>query len=128
MFANILSFYKASRVKNRIINILERRTDLTGDALKNVIDADLKDYGYKITIRPVNCDRVSKSGDCTSPYGEGNQSEFKYCICRIEDTKNKGYHYEVITYTQFEFPIIGELLSYPVRGETRILGIDYDKE
>ena len=33
---------------------------------------------------------------------------------------------EVITYVQFEFPVIGDLLTFPVKGETKVLGKNYN--
>ena len=38
----------------------------------------------------------------------------------------EGTSYEVINYVHFAFPVIGDLLMFPVKGETRTLGKVYN--
>jgi len=136
-FANIMSYSKAYRVKNRIINILEQHGDIPSSEfnlskrsdLIKVINEDLVNIGY----------RVASSGSkstCNFNYNEDkpnnkkcknfNTGNVDYCVCRIDATN--GFYYEVITFTQFDFPVLNSVIKSDVHGETKILGHDYEKE
>ena len=122
-FAGILSYSKAYKVKNKIIEVIER-TD--GNITPNVISEinnELTKVGYKVM------DRASDESKCSSHSSRGicnnlNTSTFNYCICKHENSNASIF--EVITYVHFEFPVIGDLLTFPVKGETKILGKNYN--
>ena len=116
-FVGILSFSKAYRVKNRIIDIIENKEDYNDD-VAGEIEKELLTIGY------------SAKGDCG-----------KYCVVKIWLDKNcssedrdvqkncdasRGYYYKVTTYMNFEFPIIKSLITVDVKGETKVMGKSYD--
>lgn len=131
-FISMLSYSKAYRVKNRIINIVEEYDFANFDTdevvrrkLFEEINSDLISIGYS----------SSNNKDCTSDSSYGNAcvdlnvpanggGVHDFCICKIN--ASNGYYFEVITYTQFKFPVIENVIASAVHGESKILGIEYD--
>ena len=143
-FASILSYAKAYRVKNRIINIAENSAcyplDDSDDQLYNNIimdvNSDLKDVGYTFSSTS-DCNfefgNISER-DCanfnTSDHGViGNKGgTYNYCICKVnvdESDPSLGYYFKVITFSQFEFPIIKDVIKTSVYGETKVMCKNY---
>lgn len=119
-FVGILSYTKAYKVKNKIIDVIERYETYNTSEVENEIETTLGDMGYQL-------------GDCKNNANNLNESGYKYCVYEVcEGTTNSdgscegAHYYKVTTYIQFYFPIIGELFNPPVHGETRILGKNYD--
>ena len=134
-FAGILAYSKAYKVKNKIIEVIESHDGQISDGnlmkanVKETIESELRSVGYMVSGAPSDeeCSRDSSIGQCKNL----NTSEFNYCICyhgEGSDSKNVnfGSSYEVITYVHFAFPVIGDLLTFPVKGETKVLGKDYN--
>lgn len=115
-FVGILSYSKAYRVKNRIVEIIEKYEgyESNEDALSE-IEVDLKTMGYFTTF----------NDKCSSE--NLNQTTYKYCVYRREGN-GPSYYYEIVTYVHFGFPIIGDYITIPVKGETKILGKNYSYE
>ena len=104
-----LSYSKAFKVKNRIINIIEKYEgyNQTDSKMINEINSELKNMGYRI-----NKNKKCKSGDISG------SNSYEFCIYK-KQTKT-GSYYKVVTYMYFDIPIIGSLLHFPVSGETKI--------
>lgn len=112
-FAGIFSYSKAYRIKNRIVEIIEEYGEYNSTA-ESAISTDLKTAGY------FNAKNKSCSSDNV------NSTTYNYCIYKIINSdENNSYYYKVVTYTQFNFPFIGDFIKIPVKGETRILGKEY---
>lgn len=112
-FVGIMAYSKAYRVKNRIVTIIEKYETYNTPAQEE-INTDLKNVGYRST----------PAEKCTKD--NLNTSTYSYCVYKVEGKSEEGtYYYQVVTYVQFEFPIIGEYITFPVKGETRILGKNY---
>ncbi|MFV0250349.1 MAG: hypothetical protein ACK5HP_04900 [Bacilli bacterium] len=128
-FAGSISYTKAFKVKNKIIEILERNeTIVNGDLgtnqinspillsiIETDINANLKEIGYRISSKTTCSTRggavVSKS----------TSSNYRYCITR--HVTSRGAYYGVTTYMYFEIPIIGISVEFPIFGETKIMGV-----
>lgn len=118
-FVGILSYSKAYKAKNRIIDVIEKydgyenQYDENG---KNIVEdeiiSSLSEMGYQV-------------GNCENS-GNINKSGYKYCVYRIDTEKDGHYYYKVTTYVQFYFPIINELFKPAVTSETKILGENYN--
>ena len=134
-FAGILAYSKAYKVKNKIIEIIESNdgeiveNGVLKTSVKTALKTELSSVGYMVSEAPSEekCKRHSSRGICTNNLNDDN---FNYCIC-LQNTaeslaSTEGQTYEVITYVHFAFPVIGDLLTFPVKGETRILGKNYD--
>jgi len=154
-FAGILSYSKAYRVKNRTIELLEKyeefvMKDSTYDpgtqqnGQYDVMDAlllDLRNAGYDASDPTQNCERVrnrlinNNTGKYNPELLSNNKNNYGYNLC-IFEMCNEGrngngscegsFYYVVVSFVRFEFPIIGDVLTFPVYGETKMLGKNYD--
>lgn len=123
LFVSALSFGKAYKAKNFVIENLESYKNF--NSAQTEIENDLTRLGYQID-NAYKCPKLDGKNAI-------NPSGFKYCVylkC-VGEYKNgscdsKGYYYKVITYTQFKFPVIEDIMVLKVQGETKILGKIYD--
>ena len=119
-FVGIISYSKVYKVKNRIIEIIEREEKYETN-LQTEIDEELKRIGYRTTsVSGDMCQNHSNRGTCSNL----NTSGYGFCVC--EHVEGNGKTYEVITYVHFDFPVLGDVISFPVHGETKVLGRVYD--
>jgi len=108
-----ISYTKAFRVKNRIIDIIEYHNgDFSDGKITDDINKNLSDIGY----------RYNNGRQCPNMDGAvGNTyhgSSYLYCIYSYNS--NRGNYYKVIAYMYFDFPVIGNYINIPVYGETRV--------
>ncbi len=123
-FAGILAYSKAYKVKNKIIEVIERNDGDVNPNVLNEINNELTNVGYRVIGSApdrTKCENDSSRRTCTTNL---NTSTFNYCICQHGSANASVF--EVITYVQFEFPVIGDILTFPVKGETKVLGKKYD--
>lgn len=114
-FVGIIAYSKAYKIKNRIIEIIERNENYN-EMVALELDEDLNKAGYTISTK----EKVNqKCGDDNL-----NKSEYFYCVYKYGSID--GSLYKVVTYTRFEFPLIGDILIIPVKGETKVLGKNYN--
>ena len=146
-FISVLSYSKAYRVKNRIIEIIEKYgvyvklDENSQNLVTQELNPDLSAAGYD-SSSPSRCDKIKTSlvsGDYAK-YDAGRLSDnlnfygYNYCVFEMCNEKNadgmcidsNGKYYVVATFTQFEFPIIGDIIKIPVYGETKTLEKTYD--
>lgn len=114
-FASSLTYSKAFKVKNRIIDIIEKHEDYNSAAIAEISSA-LGEMGYRVNVSNQGCPiRNGKTAiTATTNY-------YRYCVYEYDTTKGK--YYGVSAYMYFDFPIIGQALELPVYGETKIMGI-----
>lgn len=136
LLVNSLSYSKAFKVKNRIINLISESETLNTDE----IDADLATIGYELN-KNTDCSKTSfyKTNNCRNSDGiayEGcNQDsdieiininpDYDYCIYKTT-LANGSYYYSVVTFTHFDLPIVGNFIRQEVSGETKVMGKNYD--
>ncbi len=111
-FVGILSYSKAYRTKNRIIEIIEENNGYNTTTI-DMISTDLNTMGYNTTLNK----------KCSSD--NLNTTTYNYCVYYSNNASN-GSYYKVVTYVHFDVPIIGGLINIPVKGETKILGKKYN--
>lgn len=105
-----LAYSKAFKVKNRIINIIEKNEGFD-NSLSSEINNELSNMGYRVS-KNHNCKKI----DNIELVSTGNS--YEYCI--YEKKTTNGSYYKVVTYMYFDIPIIGSLLHFPVSGETKV--------
>lgn len=120
-----MSYSKSAKIKNRIVSIVENYVEINGDAattstnqlqtnLSNEIDASLSTIGY----------RINKSGNQNNGKVPDNCkdltqfSNYRYSVFRC--CAERGHYYKITAYMYFDFPLIGDLLEIPIRGDTKI--------
>lgn len=112
-----ISYTKAFRVKNRIVDIIEHHNGnfvgRYGEAIKNDIRENLKSIGYRY-----NNGKQCPTMDGVSDSDTYTDRDYLYCIYTYRT--DKGKYYKVIAYMYFDFPIIGEHINIPVYGETKV--------
>ena len=135
VFVGILSYSKAYKIKNRIIEMIEKYSvyEAKGSLDTYVeleINPDISAAGYDVST-PTKCDNVktnflSKKYDLEDLSGNLNNHGYNYCVFRNDGFGYGGSTYIVVTFIRFEVPIIADVLTFPVYGETKILGKTYD--
>ena len=114
-FASSLTYSKAFKVKNRIVDIIEKYEAYNQSAIDE-ISSSLAEMGYRVNVSNKGCPQRNGKDSIAI-----TNSGYRYCVYEYETTKGK--YYGVSAYMYFDFPIIGEALEFPVHGETKILGI-----
>jgi len=110
LMASILNYTKTFRIKNQVINIINRHGGYTSDARE-----EIKDYISKSSIY----------GQCVLLEGTNDFGSSTTDRCEIKEYKVKdavgGSYYKVRVYVTFMFPLIKETLHIPITGETKRL-------
>lgn len=117
-FVGSISYSKAYKIKNRIINIIEDNGGWD-DSLSSEIEKYLKEIGYQVGAG-------SRSNICSDNnipgaevmYKPQSNTGYNYCVISYDN----GKYYKVVTFMRFEFPIIGNALEFPVTGESKTFG------
>lgn len=121
-FIGTLSYTKAFKVKNKILNVIENHEGNIENASGQLtqsseyeINSHLKDIGYRVSDK-TTCEVKGRFSNAT-PVGKTGTTTYRYCIYRFNNSKGK--YYGVVAYMYFEIPLIGVKLEFPVYGETR---------
>ena len=123
-----LNYAKAFKIKNHIISLIENREGITDDSdIANWLDDYLLSSGY------------NAYGDCRSITDQGeenwvlveadiypNDSHTKNGVCIFrkdaEEASRNGFckknYYRVVTFFKFDVPVVGNLLTFSVKGNT----------
>lgn len=127
LFTASLSYTKAFKVKNKIVEIVEKYDDVLGVSITNgnvlintvetQINEELSAIGYRIGTTPNNCPERNGASAITKT----TTANYEYCIYRYNT--NKGDYFGVTTYMYYKVPLIGAEMKFPVYGETKISGI-----
>ena len=109
-----ITYTKAFRVKNRIVDIIENHEgnfNEDRDSIINDVNSALNSVGYKISNNNRCPDRDGATIVTTG-------TNYDYCI--YEYTTTRGSYYGVTTYMYLDLPVVGSYLRLPVRGQTRV--------
>lgn len=135
VFVGVLSYSKAYKIKNRIVELIEKygvyeEKKSVDTYVELEINPDLSAAGYDAST-PTRCDNI-RNNFLDKKYDLENLSEnnlnnhgYNYCVFRNDGFGYGGSTYIVVTFIRFEIPIIADVLTFPVYGETKILGKDY---
>lgn len=112
-----LSYSKAYKVKNKIIEIIEKHNSY--EAAREDISNVLKSIGYRVNrTGQQNCRPQTNDGG-QSVYAINKNSDYRYCVYPFSTAR--GRYYRVVAYMYFDIPIIGREIEIPVYGETKII-------
>lgn len=137
-FIGILSYSKAYRVKNRIIEIIEKYgtyekidTSTNTNAVTAELNEDLKAVGYETSLskkcNTIRSRLINEKYDAGLSQNLNKSYGYNYCVFEVnKSTNSTGKYYVVVTFINFQVPIIGDFLTLPVYGETKILNKTYD--
>lgn len=115
-----ISYTKSFRVRNRLIDIIERNgcyddQNNSDCPSKTEIDNILVEIGYKVSGNK----KCEKPDDTKTTLLTATNTNFRYCVYKKE-TNNNRYYYSVTAYGYFEIPLIGSYFEIPVKGDTKI--------
>lgn len=117
--AATLSYVKAFRVNNKIADSIEMFEGYN-DLSEKDINKKLTTYGYRYDSNTRCPSHVHfQNGSFRNYVAEGalGNKHHKYCVYKYQSVK--GYTtYGIITYINFEIPIIGGKFTLPVYSET----------
>ena len=115
IFVATLTYTKAFKVKNKIVDIIENNDGDINSSVISEIDSKLGEIGYRVdTNNGCSTDGRFSGGSLVN---RGQNNGYRYCI--YEFSTNKGNYYGIVTYAYLQIPIIGVNLDFPVYGETR---------
>ena len=119
VFLSSLAYSKAFKVKNKIIDLIEKYDD-GYEPNKQTLDAQieevLKDIGYRMSNNHTCPTRISKNGSALTAIN--TQTNYRYCI--YKEVQGRGVQYYVIAYMYFDIPVINEYLEFPLSGQTKV--------
>lgn len=118
-FTASFAYTKAFKVKSRMVNIIEKYGDYNADA-RTEIENTLDDIGY----RKSHLEECKTNGRFTNavPQTVPGNTNYHYCIYKF-DAGERGNYFGVVAYMYFEIPLLGRVLSFPVYGETKTMGL-----
>ncbi len=125
-FVGSLAYSKASKVKNRIIDEIEKDQGYDSNT-QTEIEKWMKEIGYRVNFRQTdnhsNCPSASEELGGSAKL-VNNSSRYQYCVYEVntcnrgDDSGVCGTYYRVITYMYFDFPVISQMIQIPVRGDS----------
>lgn len=116
-----INYSKAFKVKNGIVNIVEKNEGVSNEA-KSEIKKYLNTVGYIVYS---TCPSYTDVSNLESARGfersSSSPNKYKYCIARVIDdsgniTKN---YYKVTVFFRVDLPIFGDIFTFPITGETK---------
>lgn len=111
-----INYSKAFRVKNGIINIIEQNEGMSSST-KTKIREYLNNYGYSVYGKCPTNTGLTFTGYDTNVANTGS----KYCVAvKTKDDGNlKKTYYTVVVFFRLDLPIVGNIFTFPVSGETK---------
>ena len=112
-----ISYTKAFRIKNRIVDIIEYYDGNFDDVgtktnITNEINNSLSSVGYKLS-------GSKKCKEIDNKKAIELASNYQVCIYKYDDS-TRGKYYRVVAYMYFDVPVVGGILNIPVSGETKV--------
>ncbi len=118
-FVGSLSYTKAFKVKNSIINSIEKYggySDSLNSEVKQEINENLKSMGYQVKNGTPRCKERNGVAAMTT-----QENSYRYCV--YEYKTERGTYYGVTAYMYFQIPLIGANVEIPIHGESKMLGL-----
>ncbi len=134
-FIGSMSYSKASKVKNKIIEEIEKQGEYEnanfryqGADIYNNAEDEITNWLGTSGIGYKKNNRAGQSSPCREDDGDGGilinqRTEYEYCIylhstCTSDSNKKCGEYFTVVAYMYFDIPVIQDFIKIPVKGET----------
>ncbi len=112
-----INYSQAFQIKNKVINAIEQSEGYNATSQERI--ASIKESSsYFRDINQAQCE-AKLGSDAFVPQNEGTALN-GICILRHDNGDGKAY-YTVQTYVWFNVPIIGDIATIPVNGETKLI-------
>lgn len=118
-FIASLAYSKAYKVKNKIVEEIEKERTFDSDVASEVESwMQSNNVGYRVNTGSFTCDDY----DGTEAMSVGGQN-YQYCVYELttcnKNTEDRcGNYYHVITYMYLDLPVLEDVIKIPVNGET----------
>lgn len=103
-----LSYYKAFKVNNAIVNSIEKYEGFNAKS-QSEIEKNLKTLGYQQGVKNCKSDYSSSKTIKKTTYG--------YCVEYVSNLSKGTYSYKVTTYMTIDLPIIN-IIKIPIKTST----------
>lgn len=123
LLAGSISYSKSFRVKNRIIDIIEKHNSYDM-AAREEVEQTLSKLGYRTASRS---DYNTLCKDVDGFVKVNLTSNYLYCVYTTSDSNNYIYTYKVVAYMYFDIPFLSNTIKIPVSGMTKTLYKDDTK-
>ncbi len=122
VLAGTMSYSKAFKVNNRIINAIEKYEGYNEKSATE-IDAQLLSIGYDMKPGINNCTNVRKGVALYNNSERNYNPNYEFCIYKngvdTSEWKDRYFEYGVISYIYIDLPVFGDFFRIPVYGKTR---------
>ena len=113
-----LNYSKTIKLKNEMINMIEKYEGLNQDSIK-LVNNFLSSSGYVVTSKceaaPGNYGAVSLQSSVLEEVQEG--SKYYYCVKKYKGANISNY-YQITVFYKFNLPIIGDTSKFSIKGTT----------
>ena len=123
LLAGSISYSKSFRVKNRIIDIIEKHNSYDM-AAREEVEQTLSKLGYRTASRS---DYNTLCKDVDGFVKVNLTSNYLYCVYTTSDSNNDIQTYKVVAYMYFDIPFLSNTIKIPVSGMTKTLYKDDTK-
>ena len=123
LLSGSIAYSKSFRVKNRIIDIIEKHNSYDKDAREEV-EQTLSKLGYRTASRS---DYNTLCKDVDGFVKVNLTSNYLYCVYTTSDSNNDIYTYKVVAYMYFDIPFLSNTIKIPISGMTKTLYKDDTK-
>lgn len=123
LLSGSIAYSKSFRVKNRIIDIIEKHNSYD-TAAREEVEQTLSKLGYRTASRE---DYNTLCKDVDGFVKVNLTSNYLYCVYTTSDSSNDVYTYKVVAYMYFDIPFLSNTIKIPVSGMTKTLYKDDTK-
>lgn len=121
-----ISYTKAFKIKNRIIDIIEENGCYNEKNCKSEeeIAAILQETGYRIKPGSPECGEIDRIRDQVNQKGAEILTDkfntYRYCVYKVSKSR-RGDYYGAAAFMYFDLPLGFGTLEFPVYGETKLI-------
>lgn len=133
-----INYSKSFKVKNEVLSLIEKNEGFTDNGVK-LINNYLTQTGYKTMgachLQPDTVVYGAKTIDPSVPAASAiekvNSSKNQYYYCFTKYTNYHSYfktraYYKINLFFHFDLPVLGDLYSFDVEGQTSEIDATYD--
>lgn len=129
-----MAYSQAYRTKNYLVNALEQyetnrrrqckecEVTYNEDEWNNLVNEYLEQVGYVMSTEDSCPVRLNRDGYSFWRERRAGLNDYDYCVYKklhINNDEISRYNYLVEIYMEFDFPVIGNFIRIPFRGETK---------
>lgn len=116
-----INYSKSFKVKNEVINIIEREEGLTSNVNPNDKGAIEQISSYLDSVGYINHGKCPTGYKGYEKYEEGNSIKYGYCVKKYNsynEREPQRSYYSVVLFFNMDLPIFGDFFTFRVKGET----------